>query len=44
VVEEAVRDPRFFRDVADARGVVALGREDAHGCVEDDAALRASIG
>ncbi len=44
VVEETVRDPRLFGDVADARGVVALRREDADGRVEDDAALLSPAG
>jgi hypothetical protein len=39
VVEEPVGDPRLLGDVADATGVVALPREDAHGRVEDDPAL-----
>ncbi len=39
MVEEAVRDARLLRDVADARGVEAVAREDAHGRVEDLPAL-----
>ena len=35
VVDEAVGDAGLLRDVADARGLVALRREDAHGRVED---------
>ncbi len=39
VVEQAVRDTGFLRDVADARGVVAVAGEDAHGGVDDEASL-----
>ena len=39
MVEQAVRDACLLRDVADAGGVVAVAREDAHGGVEDEAAL-----
>ena len=39
VVEEAVRDACFLGDVADARGVEAVAREDAHRGVEDPAPL-----
>ena len=39
VVEQAVRDARLLGDVADAGGVVAVAREDAHGGVDDEAAL-----
>ena len=39
VVEQPVRDTRFLGDVADAAGVVALAREDAHGRVEDEPPL-----
>jgi alpha-methylacyl-CoA racemase len=35
VVQQAVRDAGFLRDVADARRVEPLSREDADGCVED---------
>ena len=39
VVEQAVGDARLLGDVADARGVVALAREDADGRLDDEAAL-----
>ena len=39
MVEQAVRDACLLGDVADARGVVAVAGEDAHGRVEDEAAL-----
>ena len=39
VVEEAVRDARVLRDVADARSVVAVLREHADRGVEDALAL-----
>ena len=39
VVEQAVRDACLLRDIAHAGGVVAVACEDAHGCVEDEAAL-----
>src|SRR2546421_11339079 len=39
VVDEAVGDTGLLRDVADARVVVALAREDAHGGVEDQPSL-----
>ena len=39
VIEQPVRDARLLGDVADARGVVALAREDADGRVEDQPAL-----
>ncbi len=39
VVQEAVRDARLLRDVADPRRVEASSREDPHGRVEDLAPL-----
>ena len=39
MVQEPVRDARLLGDVADARGVVAVAGEDAHGRVEDQAPL-----
>ena len=39
MVEQAVRDARLLGDVADARGVEAVAREDAHRGVEDPATL-----
>ena len=39
VVEEAVRDSRVLRDVADARAVVAVVGEHADRGVEDELAL-----
>ena len=39
MVEQPVRDARLLGDVADAGGVVAVAREDAHGRVEDEAPL-----
>ena len=39
MVEQSVRDAGLLRDVADAGGVVAVACENAHGCVEDEAAL-----
>ena len=34
-----MRDPGLLRDVAHARGVVALAREDANGSLEDQPPL-----
>ena len=39
VIEESVRDARLLGDVSDAARVVALAREHAHRCVEDEAPL-----
>jgi hypothetical protein len=39
VVQQPVGDTRFLRDVADPGRVIALAREDANGCVEDEPAL-----
>ena len=39
MVEQAVRDACLLRDIAHAGRVVAVACEDAHGCVEDEAAL-----
>src|SRR5207237_10338612 len=39
VVEQAVGDAGLLRDVADAGRVVALAREHAHGCIEEQPAL-----
>ena len=39
VVQQAVRDACLFGDVTDARGVVALAREHAHGRVENEPTL-----
>jgi alpha-methylacyl-CoA racemase len=39
VIQQAVCDPGLLRDVADARGVESLAREDADGRVEDHTTL-----
>ncbi len=39
MVQKTVRDARIRGDVADARAVVAVFGEDAHGRVEDELSL-----
>ena len=39
VVQQTVGNTCLFRDVADSGRVVALAREDANGCIEDEPAL-----
>ena len=39
VIQQPVRDPRLLGDISDAARVVALGREDTDGRIEDHAAL-----